>query len=267
MQRTQFLNKRRPYLILFFLLAATAAGCLSACSDAAGASRNRAASSETGSAVRESQPLSPTNSPKPDVKFIKVPYLSQDGRLPTGCELVSAVMLLRYYGYDTDADKISALIPKRNLTRKDGRLFGPHPSEAFIGDPLSPGGYGCYAPVIQNAMNALFQKSGTLEAVDETGSELETLMTRYIDRDTPVLIWATADMKEPGTGTSWTVESTGKPFQWISGEHCLVLVGYNQYYYFFNDPYAMNRRVGFRKDLVATRYTTLGKQAVAVRRA
>ena len=29
-----------------------------------------------------------------------VPYLSQEGEYPTACEIVSAVMVLSYYGYD-----------------------------------------------------------------------------------------------------------------------------------------------------------------------
>ena len=267
-------KKHRPYVILLCTLAAVSAAVWFCTRGSAfGFPRARAVSSKAESAAQEPKPSSAPGpvgsaaSSEPEAKLIKVPYLSQDGRLPTGCELVSAAMVLRYYGYDTSMDKISGLIPKVGLTRKNGRLFGPHPAEAFVGDPLSPGGYGCYAPVIEKAMNTLFRQSGTLEAVDETGSELVDLVARYIDHDAPVLIWATADMQKPGAGTSWTVESTGKEFRWISGEHCLVLIGYNSYYYFFNDPYAMNRHVGFRKDLVAARYAALGRQAVAVRRA
>ena len=36
--------------------------------------------------------------PEPDASRISVPYISQENLLPTGCELVSAVMLLRFEG-------------------------------------------------------------------------------------------------------------------------------------------------------------------------
>ena len=36
---------------------------------------------------------------------IDVPYLDQSVRYPTGCESVSAVMLLRYLGYEMSVDE------------------------------------------------------------------------------------------------------------------------------------------------------------------
>lgn len=37
---------------------------------------------------------------------IDVPYLDQSVRYPTGCESVSAVMLLRYLGYEMSVDDL-----------------------------------------------------------------------------------------------------------------------------------------------------------------
>ena len=33
------------------------------------------------------------------MKLIKAPYISQEGKYPTGCESISAVMLLNYLGF------------------------------------------------------------------------------------------------------------------------------------------------------------------------
>ena len=38
-------------------------------------------------------------------KLIKVPYINQSKRYPTGCESVSSVMLLQYLGYDITVDE------------------------------------------------------------------------------------------------------------------------------------------------------------------
>ena len=35
---------------------------------------------------------------------IDVPYISQKGKYPTGCESVSTVMLLQFLGYDISVD-------------------------------------------------------------------------------------------------------------------------------------------------------------------
>ena len=40
---------------------------------------------------------------------IKVPYIDQSGRYPTGCESVTAVMLLRYLGCDITVDGMEAV--------------------------------------------------------------------------------------------------------------------------------------------------------------
>ncbi|WP_164918921.1 C39 family peptidase [Caproiciproducens sp. NJN-50] len=197
-------------------------------------------------------------------KIIDVPYISQQGTLATGCELVSSMMILKYYGYDVTADEIIRRTPQSDLTQSNNGLTGAHPSEAFIGDPHSPNGFGCYAPVIASVMNSFFERDGTKKAVDVTGTDLESLIHNYIEHDTPVIIWATSNMKQPRAGKSWTIENTGDTFQWISGEHCLVLVGYDQDSYYFNDPYESNGLIAFEKGIVEDRFQTLGQQAVVV---
>lgn len=72
------------------------------------------------------------------------------------------------------------------------------------------------------------------------------------------------NMVQPRPGKSWIVEDSGKTFQWIAGEHCLVLVGYDKDHYYFNDPYESNGLKAFKKGLVEDRFQALGRQAVVV---
>ena len=90
---------------------------------------------------------------EPDASRISVPYISQENVLPTGCELVSAVMLLRFEGSYTSVYDFADAIPKQELYTKGGLLYGPHPDSAFVGDPYSSSGYGCYAPVVAETLN------------------------------------------------------------------------------------------------------------------
>ena len=92
---------------------------------------------------------------------------------------------------------------------------------------------------------------------------LETLCSEFIDNDIPVLIWATVDMKEAREGNTWTVPDTGKRVRWINPMHCLVLVGYDGIYYYFNDPMS-KKQCGYRKKEVESAYKSMGCQAVAV---
>lgn len=195
--------------------------------------------------------------------LLSVPYISQKGTLATGCELVSTAMVLNYYGKNISVEDVVAKTPHFGLIKTQNGLTGKHPAQAFIGDPHSPDGFGCYAPVVTSVMNSFLSQSGK-KARDLTGTELEELAQSHVANGSPVILWATMNMKEPRPGKSWILTETGEPFQWIAGEHCLVLVGFNKDSYFFNDPYNSNGLITFHKDLVKMRYESLGRQAVAV---
>ena len=195
--------------------------------------------------------------------IVNVPYISQKSVLATGCELVSATMVMQFYGYDITVEDFVQNTPQSELKQTKSGLIGNDPSKTFIGNPHSSNGFGCYAPVITSVMNSFFNNKSQ-KAVDVTGTNIENLLHTYVDNDSPVLIWATINMKEPQQGRSWMIEDTGETFQWIAGEHCLVLVGYDHDLYYFNDPYGSNGIVGYDKDLVEERYQALGLQAIAV---
>lgn len=90
----------------------------------------------------------------------------------------------------------------------------------------------------------------------------EVLCNEYIYNDKPILIWATMGMKESKTGRSWYLQD-GSVFTWIAGEHCLVLVGYNDSYYLLNDPLS-GSTVAYQKNIVEKRFAELGRQAVYI---
>lgn len=196
--------------------------------------------------------------------LLDVPYISQKGLLPTGCEIVSALMVLHYYGYDITADQfVDNYLDKGDFyTDAQGQLFGVHPARAFVGDPRTENGYGCYAPVIVNSLNRILKSNQRAKAL--TGTKLETLLENYVKKGTPVLVWASIEMRQPSAGTSWTVKDTGEKFTWIRQEHCMVLVGYDRNNYYFNDPYNGNGIIGYNKYLVETRFEEMGMQSVVI---
>ena len=56
----------------------------------------------------------------------------------------------------------------------------------------------------------------------------------------------------------------GEDFQWISREHCLVLLGADDSCYYFNDPYQSHGRIAYDREVVEQRYRELGRQSVIV---
>ncbi len=194
-------------------------------------------------------------------KHIDVPAICQYPELPTGCESVAATMVLQYYNVNITAEKFAKdwLECSDSFYLSNGKLYGPDPNKVFAGNPFSRNSYGCYAEPIVHAIN---RNSTSCTAKAITGRTLEQLCAEYIANNKPLLIWATINMKESKAGNSWYFED-GKAFTWIAGEHCLVLVGYNDDYYFLNDP-VYGSTVAYQKNITEKRFAELASQAVYI---
>ena len=183
-----------------------------------------------------------------------VPFISQNDKYPTGCESVSTVMALQYAGVDMTVENFI----DNYLDKGSNKSFDPN--ICFGGNPYSKSGYGCYAPVIKKALDRIL-KDSLLYAKEVQGKSIEYLCSEYIDRDIPVIFWATQYMAPPRKSTRIPYE--GRYIQWISPMHCLLLVGYDDDHYIFNDP-QKHALTYYSKEAVETAYAGLFKQAVVI---
>ena len=198
-------------------------------------------------------------------KMIQVPYIDQSVKYPTGCESVSTVMLLQYLGYDITVDEfITDYLEMKDFENKEGQLYGADPNLYFCGSPYDEDSFGCYAPVICKALEKAIGKE--YEIVNETGTSMEELMEKYIDKDIPVIFWACINMREPIVGPQWKLFDTEELFTWISNEHCMLLVGYDEEGYYFNDPYENRGVIRYEKALLENRHKAQYAMAVGVRK-
>ena len=139
---------------------------------------------------------------------LDVPFISQNAEgYPTGCELVSTSMLLKFHGYDISAGDLVKLgyIGTSIVTMDgfdDGELHGNDPNDFFIGDPLDEGGFGCYSGAITKCLDKYLMDSD-LAPSRLDGMSMEDLCRRYIDNGYPVLIWASMYM-EPTRESQFT---------------------------------------------------------------
>ena len=191
--------------------------------------------------------------------LIKVPYINQLD-VAAGCESACATMLLQYYNVSISVhDFIHNHLEVRPWRRENGRQITAHLIFAFIGNPYKSGGYncgyGCYALCIARAMTVL-------------GFRFRAVVSEHVEKGRPVLIWATMNMTNATNGSSWIIDypddKKGQSFQWKGGEHCLVLVGYDNDNYICNDPYRNNGVCAFPKSRVEKCYNDLGKQSVHI---
>lgn len=192
-----------------------------------------------------------------------VPVIHQYPEFPTGCESVATVMALQYAGEDiSPGDFIDGYLPQSQYFYwEEEKLYGPDPYEIFVGDPRSDASYGCMSPVIETALTAYFADEPQRFA-NTSGLGLEELCQMYVANDVPVIFWGTINMLELVYTQSWILPN-GEEFTWPGREHCLVLVGYDEYYYYINDPYT-GQTVSYEKWVVEARHESLGLQSIVI---
>lgn len=213
------------------------------------------------------EPVSHVTQEGSNCKFINgVPFYTQVGLLPTGCELVSTKMALEYLNSEeVSIDTIVENTVCVDIKYDDGFYYAPSPNDAFIGDPYDEHGFGCYPPVIVNTCNQLLYN---YKAVDTTGESIESLCKESIDNDMPVLLWVTIELQKTFKGDEWYLIDndgtiTDTKFTWIRPEHCLVLIGYDKDYYYCSDPLMKSSIIEYEKELIEQRFTEMGKKSVS----
>ena len=194
--------------------------------------------------------------------LLQAECISQHPLFPTGCESVSTVMALQYLGESISTeDFIVRYLPMSNdFYYQDGRLNGPDPNRHFIGDPRKKNSYGCFAPVIEKALTGYFGSSERI--VNTTGTALPDLCRQYIDHGMPVILWAGIRMESIKNGTIWFLPD-GEKFIWPSGEHCVLLIGYDDTHYYVNDPYE-GKTCAYDKETVEQRYSEMNRQSIVI---
>ena len=191
--------------------------------------------------------------------------LSQE-TIPTGCESVSAVSILNYYGIDITPEQfIEEYLPKQGFYRSNGLLYGPDPNEYFAGDPFQKSSLGCFSNVIHKACLNMQEDEAydmaQLQIQNVSGTSLTTLAETYVANDIPVLIWVTMGMKESKEGMRYLLED-GSTYTWTAGEHCVVLCGFDEENYYIMDPLENGQIVGYPKGLVEKRYSEMNKNTL-----
>ncbi len=202
------------------------------------------------------------------VKAMSMPYVNQFPKYPTGCEGASACMLLGYYGYDISLDQMINIIPRKNITMKNGKRWGPDINKKFVGDPRGTytsgtPGYGIFSPGLTKSLNkAIKQRGGGYTAKRISGCSFETMLT-YLREGKPVLAWATYKMNVPSTVNSWYIDETGKYFSYPRGTHVMIISGYSPSRVTVVDPAGIGV-TSYDIGVFEKRWNLLGKQAIVL---
>lgn len=196
--------------------------------------------------------------------LLDVPCLAQNPEFPTGCESVSAAMLCGAYGLAFDTDRfVDAFLPRAETPHgENGVTVGGDMRTAFLGDPRSETGWGCYATALAPALSDYLKGSGYRAEVLQ-GETMADLLRETVAAGEPALIWVTIGMAPAQTTARWTVPETGETLEWIYPMHCAVLSGYGGDALFLNDPMT-GEVTPYPRSSVEAAYDALGRQAVVL---
>jgi len=181
----------------------------------------------------------------------------QRPELPTGCEVTALCETLNYLGFDIDKVTLAdEFMPMDNSGIYTMR-------QAYIGDPKSEEGFGCYSPVIvQTADDYFMSVKSPCYAVDLTGRSLKELLYQ-VAQGRPVIVWSTIDMVVTAPNYRWTTND-GEEMWFNDFQHCVVIYGYDfeAGAVMVADPLAGN--VCRNMESFKNAYEILGNQAVVI---
>lgn len=185
----------------------------------------------------------------------KITY-NQFPNYPTGCESVALHILLKYNGINAPVEEIISKLKKGELPYQVGdKKYGGNPEIEFIGNPKSRYSYGVYNKPLADVANT-FQSNIT----SKKGLKFEEML-EIVKEGKPVLVWTTINLSKPYISQSWTYRPTGETINWISGEHAVVVIGFNQKQIIISDPYTGTIRY-LDKATFESRYNYLGRRAL-----
>ncbi len=196
----------------------------------------------------------------PQLAKLNVPLIAQRPELPSGCEVTSLAMALKYYGINVSKTTLAKQMPydSTNLVRNaDGSIktWGD-PDVGFVGTPFGNG-----HTINPGPLKKLLDqyRPGGADLTGKDFSEIE----KHVSEGNPVLAWFTISHEMPKQ-RSWKTPA-GKTINAPTPLHCIVITGVDADYVYFNDSEAVKKDVKMPKEKFIKIYNAMGKRALAVK--
>ncbi len=148
-------------------------------------------------------------------------HISQYPSLPSGDEITSLAMVLRYLKYNVDPCNLC------DLYLDKGPVGFTDFYKANVGNPRDTyNSYGCLSPVIVSSANKFIDANGgSHSAYDYSGHDVKELY-RQVSLGSPCIVWLCDDFgSTPSISRIWVVD--GKTLYLKANMACMVLIGYD----------------------------------------
>ena len=163
----------------------------------------------------------------PTELILDVPLISQLPELPTGCEITSITMMLRYYGVNISKIDLANEMPKNVQD----------PNLGFVGDPFTNSGWTIYPLAL---MNLVKKYAGS--SINLTGSTVSGLEGQILSKK-PIVVWVSE--------------------MYIFSVHALVMVGFDECKYYFNDPWGNIKDLSMNKNDFTQKWDKQTRKAIS----
>lgn len=195
----------------------------------------------------------------PSSYLIDLEHISQYPDLPSGDEITSLAMVLKYLGYSADKCELC------DLYLDKGPVGFTSFYEANVGNPRDTyNSYGCLAPVIVKSANRYIEvNGGSYKAYDLTSYNIDALLSE-VASGVPVIVWTCEDFDiTPSISRVWVVN--GKNLYLKSNSATMVLIGYDLTKNTVTLANPAGSTFEIDLDLFALRYVQMGSLAVVVK--
>lgn len=193
--------------------------------------------------------------------IMDVPLINQMPEFINGCEVTSLTMLLNYNNIKISKTALAKEI-KRDTTPmvKDSSgniIKWGDPNDGFVGDLEGDNGSG-YS-IYPKALLPLANKYLNNNAIDLTGETTKNLI-KSLSEKKPILVWITTDFAVPKEFMTWT--KNNKKIKATFDEHCIILTGYDEDNFYYNDPLNLGKNKAIDKETFEKVWDAMGRLAL-----
>lgn len=197
-----------------------------------------------------------------DKIIIDVPLINQMPEYINGCEITSLTMLLNYAGINIDKKTLAKEVnkdPTPMVKGSSGKIISwGDPNDGFVGDIEGDNGSG-YS-IYPKALLPLANKYLNNNSVDLTGESIDILI-KYLNNKKPILVWVTTYFNIPSDFITW--KKGNAVIKATFSEHCIVLTGYDDKNFFYNDPLNLGKNKTINRDTFEKVWNAMGKLALS----
>lgn len=193
---------------------------------AAATAKEAESNKESSNSNNNNKPQSSSNSQSSGSVRLNVPIISQLPELPTGCEITAMTMMYNYAGANVNKIDMANEMPRH----------GSDPNKGYVGDPYTKGGWTIYPPALMAMTEKYCGSAKNMTGVSE--NQLE----QQLKSGKPVVVW---------------VEMHG------FSVHAITLTGYDNKYFYYNDPWTGEKDASITKDSFMYSWSTQSYRAIS----